>query len=421
MDYKTKAYYRDKINKIAKRTKISELYIAKKALELAKISKNNISYQNEDEINTNNNEKEYIKGSQTKDELQQNNNIEINESLIKTNSNMQEQNKESHIGYYLISDGINELYKTLQTSKKPKSTKKSVMIYIMSIILLSTLISGTLSIYIFKQTNIILSILIFILTYIPSTQIATEIIQYILNKISKPKLIPKMDYINGVPKEATTMVIIPGIVKNKEKVKELISKLEVFYLANKSENIYFTLLGDATSSKKEIEEFDEEIMEQGKKEIEKLNRKYPNNGMGKFQFIYRKRIWNESENCFLGWERKRGLINEFNEYLQQNIENPFRLNTLEEWRIKNLLPKIKYIITLDSDTNLTLNSGLELIGAAAHILNRPKLNEEKDLVISGHALIQPHIGIDLISARKSLFTKIYAGARRSRPVCKCNI
>ena len=76
-----------------------------------------------------------------------------------------------------------------------------------------------------------------------------------------------------------------------------------------------------------------------------------------------------------------------------------------------MLPKIKYIITLDSDTNLTLNTGLELIGVASHILNKPELNNTKDLVIKGHALIQPHIGIDLISARKSLFTKIYAGAR----------
>lgn len=407
MDYKTKAYYRDKIKEIAKRTKISELYIAKKALELARINSEKIA------INDKNCLKE-CRGSDFSSEKLGETKGEYNSSAkqaeIQDSNNLFE-NKQSHIGYYLISDGINDLYKALQTNKKPKSTKRNVTIYIASIILLSILISGALSLYIYKQTNILLSIIIFILTYIPSTQIATEIIQCILNKISKPKLIPKMDYITGVPKEASTMVIIPGIVKNKEKVTELISKLEVFYLANKSENIYFTLLGDASSSKKEIEEFDEEIIEQGKKEIEKLNKKYPSIGMGKFQFIYRKRIWNESENCFLGWERKRGLINEFNEYLQENIENPFRVNTLEEWKIKKLFPKIKYVITLDSDTNLTLNSGLELIGAASHILNRPKLSKEKDLVISGHAIIQPHIGIDLISARKSLFTKIYAGAR----------
>lgn len=141
--------------------------------------------------------------------------------------------------------------------------------------------------------------------------------------------------------------------------------------------------------------------------------------MGKFQFIYRKRVWNEHESCYLGWERKRGLINQFNEYLLGHIDNPFRANTIEQY--KNEMPQIKYIITLDSDTNLVLNSGLELIGAASHILNKPELNKTEDVVINGHALIQPRIGIDLVSARKSIFTKIFAGSRRSRPICKCNI
>ncbi len=276
--------------------------------------------------------------------------------------------------------------------------------------ILSIIISSILSYYILKQTNIAIAIITFILTYIPTTQIATEILQYILNKSVKPTLIPKMDYSTGIPEEETTMVIIPTIVKTPQKVKDLISKLEVFYLANKSENIYFTLLGDASTSSKEKEEIDEEIIKTGIKEIGKLNQKYANNKMGKFQFIYRKRVWNQGEGCFLGWERKRGMIHLLNEYLLGKIENPFRANTIEEWKQKNSLPKIKYIITLDSDTNLVLNSGLELIGAAAHILNSPELNSTKDAVINGHALIQPRIGIDLVSARMSIFTKIFAGS-----------
>lgn len=377
MDYKTKTYYRNKIKEIAKRTKISELYITQKALELAN--------QNYKENNT------------------------IGENSPKS---IHENHKESHIGYYLISDGITKLYKVLQTNKKPKQQKNNVTLYITSIIFLSIIISSLLSLYIYKQTNIVLSIITFILTFIPATEIATEIIQYLLNKIVKPTHIPKMDYINGIPKNQATMVIIPTIVKSPKKVKDLISKLEVFYLANISENIYFTLLGDASASSKEKEEIDEEIIKMGRKEIERLNKKYPNSigEMGKFQFIYRKRTWNDKESCYLGWERKRGMINQLNEYLLGKIENPFRENTMEPFRENNMLPQIKYIITLDSDTNLVLNSGLELIGAASHILNKPELNKSNDAVIGGHALIQPRVGIDLVSARKSLFTKIFAGS-----------
>ena len=367
MDYKTKIYYRNKIKEISKKTKISELYITKKALELAQKNRKN------DDID-----------------------------------------KTSHIGYYLISDGIKELYKSLQTNKKPYLPKHKVAIYIFTIVVISIIISCLLSIYIYKQTNILISILTFIITYIPITQLVTQALQSILSKIIKPVLIPKMDYSTGIPKEETTMVIIPSIVKDGKKVKDLISKLEVFYLANKSENMYFTLLGDVTSSDKEKQNYDDEIIKVGKEEIERLNKKYknemPNGKIGKFQFIYRKRVWNKGEKCFLGWERKRGLINQFNEYMLRNIENPFIANTMEEEKQKNQLPKIKYIITLDSDTNLILNSGLELIGAASHILNKPELNKTNDAVIKGHALIQPRVGIDLVSARKSVFTKVFAGA-----------
>jgi len=196
-------------------------------------------------------------------------------------------------------------------------------------------------------------------------------------------------------------------------VKELIKKLEVYYLANKSENIYFALLGDCTSSKNEIEKFDDEIIKTGLEETEKLNKKhvknFDKNNIPKFNFIYRKRIWNSSEKCYLGWERKRGLLCEFNDFLL-NGNNPFRINTIAnavELGVNK--PKIKYIITLDSDTNLSLESGLQLIGAMAHILNEPVLDTNKRIVINGYGLMQPRIATNLESSRKSLFTKIYAG------------
>lgn len=357
MDYKTKAYYRDKIKEISKRTKISEIYITKKALELAQSEQNKIS-------------------------------------------------KKAHIGYYFIDKGEQKLYELLQTNKKPKITSISVNQYIVSLMILSILISFGVTLYFTKRTNLWISMIIGLMLLIPISQLTTQILQYILGKLVKPKLIPKMDYTYGIPEEQTTMVIIPTIVSSKEKVVDLIKKLEVFYLANQSENIYFTLLGDATSSSKEQEPFDEEISQAGIQEVERLNKKYPSEGMGRFQFIYRKRIWNDKEKCYLGWERKRGMICKLNEFLCEGKKGLFYTNTMEEERISN----IRYIITLDADTNLVLNSALELIGAASHILNQPELNHKKDVVLAGHAIIQPRIGIDLVSANKSLFTKIFAGA-----------
>ena len=401
MDYKTKIEYRNKIKEISKKTKISEIYIAKKALELAKRSE---SLETEKNIET----------KETEDT---------------------ERKKKSHIGYYILSDGKKELLEML-TEKKVKifSNNTKVKLYVASIITFTLLITIAISFVFYQSTKLLLpTILLGILLLLPIENIVVQVIQTILGKIVKPKLIPKMYFEKEIPKEYATFVVIPTIVKSADKVKEMMKKLEVYYLANKSENLYFALLGDCSSGKNETESFDQEVIEAGLKMAEKLNKKYENAEFPKFHFLYRARTWNSKEECYIGWERKRGLLNQFNEIVLSNMQEKavsnsfiednseeenisskkgsickkaFQANTLENIKI----PFIRYVITLDADTELTLNSGLELIGAMAHILNKPVLNTNKNLVIEGHGMMQPRIGIDLEASNKSIFTKIYAGS-----------
>ena len=269
--------------------------------------------------------------------------------------------------------------------------------------------------------NVVISIASGIILYVPISQIFMQVLNYILSKKVKPKLMPKLDFSKGIPEKYSTFIVIPTIINSKDKVKELFEKLEVYYLANKSENIYFALLGDCTSSKNEKESFDEEIIKTGLEEAERLNKKYKTliEENDKFYFLYRNRVWNAGEKSFLGWERKRGLLCQFNDFIVDGV-NFFRVNTIANEE-KDICNKIKYVITLDSDTNLVLDSAQELIGAMAHILNRPVLAKEKNIVEQGHAIIQPRIGIDLEASRKNLFTKIYAGLRRNRFIYKCCI
>ena len=190
MDYKTKEYYRMKIKEIANATKMSEIYITKKILELAR----------------------------DKDEI----------------------SKESHIGYYIIGDGINKLYDVLgyKTSRKMKA-KDKVKVYILSVFSLSTLFTIIMSLTLqLHKTNLAIFITSLIIFFIPTTEFVIQFIQWILGKIVKPKMIPKLDMKNGIPKHYATMVVIPTILDSSKKTKELIEKLEVFYLANKSKNIY---------------------------------------------------------------------------------------------------------------------------------------------------------------------------------------
>lgn len=374
MDYKTKEDYRNKIKQISEKTKISEIYIANKVLELA------TKYQGK--------------------------NI-----------------KKTHIGYYLIEEGKRELLKELgvKNIRKKSNTQKSKK-YIATINIFSIIFTLLFTLYLnYTSKNIIVSIISGIVLYIPISQMFMQIVNYVLSKKVKPKLMPKLDFSKGIPEDYSTFVVIPTIINSKEKVKELFKKLEVYYLANKSENIYFALLGDCTSSKNERENFDEEIIKVGLEEVEKLNKKYKNllEENNKFYFLYRNRTWNAGEKSFLGWERKRGLLCQFNDFIVNGV-NSFRVNTIASEE-KDICSKIKYVITLDSDTNLVLDSAQELIGAMAHILNKPVLSKERNIVEEGHALIQPRIGIDLEASRKSMFTKIYAGLRRYRFIYKCSI
>lgn len=353
MDYKTKEYYRNEIKEVARKTKISEMYIAQKLIDLAQEAK---------------------------------------------------EEKKRHIGYYLISDGKTELWKKLGFQKKEVEKRKKVNYYIGAIYSI-TIVLSFLGAWTIGKYHIGYGILIFLLLIIPISEIMTQIMQYGMNKIVKPKLIPKLDMAKGIDKENATMVVIPTIIKTREKVKRLFEQLEVYYLANQSDHLYFTLLGDCEAAEREKKEYDDEIIEQGLLCARQLNEKYPSTTFSRFHFLYRKRRWNEGESAYLGWERKRGLLNQLNEFLLKKEKHDFIVNTLE----REELPYIKYIITLDADTDLILNSAFELIGAMSHILNRPTLDSENN-IISGHALIQPKVGIDLLSSRKTLFTRIFAGA-----------
>ena len=418
MDYKTKELYRNTVKEISEKTKISEIYIANKIIEICNKVEDVTDREHQNIVKTiasNNHESEVSK-------VNNNYKTKADTQISRKTINIKNE-KQRHVGYYLIGDGKQELINKLTGRKKNRITGIiKAKIYVSSIWISSIIFDLIFSIVIFKQFlivdttfSIITSILFFFIGLIPIQEIVSQIIKYFLGKIVKPKVIPKLDMQNnGVPEEYSTFVVIPTIIKDKEKVSSLMKKLEIYYLANKSKNIYFALLGDCTSGQNKDEKYDEEVILEGLKQEELLNKKYKTEEgkLPKFSFIYRKRFWNGKEECYLGWERKRGLLTQFNEYILGNEENVFRVNTIENWKKKNNIiniPKIKYVITLDADTELVLNTGLDLIGAMAHVLNKPELNEKENCVINGHAIIQPRVGVNLESSRKSIFTKIFAG------------
>ena len=454
MDYSTKEYYRNIVLEISKKTKNSEIYVAQKAIELCKryqnlhdvnnpqidekmwkldgvkYDKDSISNEYKSQFDETKNDvdgkdKCKLDGVKGETECEKSVQKEINAKA----KEYDEQDKliylkKIHVGYYLVDNGKKELLSYL-TNKKvyEMNYEERAKLYVYLNFLFSFLITATFSIWL-KWVALFL--------FIPIKNIVSKIFQYNLCKVKKIKILPKMDYQNNIPDSARTMCIIPTMLKNSADVDEMMSKMEGYYIANKSENLFFTLLGDCTKSDTQETKEDKEIANEGIYLANELNKKYGN----KFFFVYRKREWNASEKCFMGWERKRGLINQFNDFLLGKEVN-FKVNTCEEFidaKLENTRENfvkentrndcenfnvdktkkqrfldIKYVITLDSDTTLTLDSAFRLIGTIDHILNRPVVNKIKNIVVDGHGIIQPRIGIDIESGNKSLFSRIFSG------------
>lgn len=231
---------------------------------------------------------------------------------------------------------------------------------------------------------------------VPLSEIFVTLVNRLVSKFVKPKILPRVDEID---KGINTFVIVPTLLNSAERVKEIMSRIEVYYLGNKMDRLFFCLLGDASEEKSEVVEHDEVVIKAGLEEVERLNQKYNTNI---FNFIYRKRVYNDKQESWLGYERKRGMITEFNDFLINKNQGTFKVNTIKD------IPEIKYVITLDADTELVLDSAQKLIGTMEHPLNKPVI--KNGIVVKGYGLIQPKVGISITGATASTFSKLFAGS-----------
>ncbi len=268
-------------------------------------------------------------------------------------------------------------------------------------------------------------IAIALLLWIPLSQLVIDLLNRLLYKIHKPRGTFKIKFKDGlIPKEYATMVIMPTILKNKEKTVELLEQLEVYYLSNinrgngregfngnNGQNLFYTLVGDAAAYSQADAPWDDEVVAAGLAKVKELNEKYE---APIFNFVYRKRAWSEGEQCWLGWERKRGAILHLNDLVLGNSsdkedEQRFRAQTISEWKKEMKDSFIKYIITLDTDTELVLYSAQKLIGAMVHPLNRPQLSEDGKKVVRGYGIMQPRVNVDVEVTNKSRYAQLFAG------------
>jgi cyclic beta-1,2-glucan synthetase len=244
----------------------------------------------------------------------------------------------------------------------------------------------------------------FFLLLLPSMQAAVEFVIALVPAVSRPRALPKLDFSKGIRADCETMVAVPALLLSEQHVHELVMDLEIRYLANRDPRLSFALLSDSVDAVDQAGAAHEPLVPLAVSLIEGLNTRYGSHGRTPFYLFHRHRVYNPSEQRWMGWERKRGKLLDLNRLLRGGFDSfPVKVGNLD------VLPQIRYVITLDSDTQLPRDAAHRLVGALAHPLNRAIIDASTQQVVEGYGILQPRIGISTQSASRSWLARLLSG------------
>lgn len=333
---------------------------------------------------------------------------------------------QTHVGYYLLGAGRIALEKELAVSLNGVKKRihnfnclcreKPALGYFSAITGITALIIGIL-LWKFNQIqNINFSFSLILLVFsvlVLGNGIAVYSVNRAACQLLPPTFLPKIDFEQGLNEENKSIVVIPAIFDQASIVKELFAHLEQHYLNNRSENLFFAILGDFADSDEQETECDSEIIYMAQKEILKLNKKYNTKC---FYYFHRKRSWNEQEKKWMGWERKRGKLIQFNQLLMKINEESACKEDSEEKADYNVqigdmseLKNMRYVITADADTVIPDKTVGKLVGIMAHPLHRARIKDEVKLINDGYGIVQPRISVLASCASATGFSKLFTG------------
>ncbi|HEX7185386.1 MAG TPA: glucoamylase family protein [Thermoanaerobaculia bacterium] len=251
-----------------------------------------------------------------------------------------------------------------------------------------------------------------LLALIPASDLAIQLINSSVMKRLRPGVLPRLELSGGVPSELRTLVAVPTLLTTAAEIEEQIGRLEVHYLANPEDELRFALLSDWRDAPAETMPGDEELLAAAAAGMARLNARHgpAPGGDARFLLLHRRRVWNEGERCWLGWERKRGKLEELNRLLRGATDTTFLAAEGSGPQGLGRLQGIRSVLTLDADTRLPREAARRLIGTLAHPLNRPRFDARLGRVVAGYGVLQPRITPTLPSDRDgSLFQRVFSG------------
>ncbi|MFC1936214.1 GH36-type glycosyl hydrolase domain-containing protein [Chloroflexota bacterium] len=318
--------------------------------------------------------------------------------------------RKAHVGFYLLDAGRATLESSIGYQPELGIRVRRALLmsptatYLGSIAILSMLfVWGLLTYAALAGGSFVQLAIVCLLGFGLALEAAITLINWIVTHRVKPQSLPRMDFSEGIPPGNRTMVVVPTLLESTDELNHLLQEMELYYLSNPDPQLTYALLTDFGDAPTQLMPQDEQLLTLAKAGVENLNQKYLE--ASPFYLFHRKREWNPSEKVWMGWERKRGKLADFNRLLLNLGSTSYTTQVGD----LSVLSRIKYVITLDADTSLPQGSANRLIATLAHPLNHAEFAADGRSVVAGYTVLQPRVAIKPTSANRSLFSQIFAG------------
>lgn len=385
MDFATRDRYRHATERVAKDSRLSEVEVARKALELARAG-------------------------------------------AAVDAGTGTDGRAGHVGYYLIDKGLPQLERAAEVrlsgcgALRRTVGRCPLLLYLGTITLITAIITGSLlaqTLAVGMPAGVSAWALppIGVLVVLATSQLAVALVNWLATLLVTPHPLPRMDFSKGIPPTSRTLVVVPTMLASASSVEDLVEALEVRFLANRDERLHFGLLTDFRDAHQESLPEDGLLVQLARTRIDELNKKYGGGG-GRtrddiFFLFHRPRRWNPQERIWMGHERKRGKLADLNALLRGGGRDGANDDAKPDFSLvvgdTAVLSDVKYVITLDTDTQLPRDTARQLVGALAHPLNRARYDKDKGRVCEGYAILQPRVAVSLPGTNRSRYARLYAG------------
>ncbi|WP_106394980.1 GH36-type glycosyl hydrolase domain-containing protein [Enhygromyxa salina] len=313
------------------------------------------------------------------------------------------------VGYWLLGRGRAQLDRELGGLRGRLGAalrRRAALVYIGGIVFVAlahlvALVAGS-SVAGVPPTRIAIAAL---LAVIPAWTIGVSLVNWLVTLMVTPTKLPKLDLSAGVPPSCRTLVVVPGLLIRERDAVALVDRIERHYLSFRDPNVEFAIASDFGDADEASVSADEALLEQARQGVAELNARYGDDDRSApFHLFHRRRVWSPRQGRWMGWERKRGKLEELNRLLRGQHDTTYVLH--EGRAVRD--DEFRFVITLDADTILPPGAGLRLIETLAHPLNRACLDPLGQRVVSGYTVLQPRVEITPGPA-PTRFAKLFAG------------